>query len=82
MTGSTRYLRYIVFAFVALIVIFFISSSSQQVPDYETAKSMFKGQGWSQTSPDTPAEPVVAVDPIDPAATDSNHGTSQSGYSI
>lgn len=55
MTGSTRYLRYIVFAFVALIVIFFISSSSQQVPDYETAKSMFKGQGWSQTSPDTPA---------------------------
>lgn len=30
----------------------------------------------------TPAEPVVAVDPIDPAATDSNHGTSQSGYSI
>lgn len=30
----------------------------------------------------TPAEPVVAVDPIDPAATDSDHGTSQSGYSI
>ncbi|KAM0712652.1 hypothetical protein Q7P35_000099 [Cladosporium inversicolor] len=70
MTGSTRYLRYIVFAFVALIVIFFISSSSQQVPDYETAKSMFKGQGWSQTSPDTPAaagekegEAPVAVPP-------------------
>jgi alpha 1,2-mannosyltransferase len=56
MAGSTRYLRYIVFAFVALIVIFFISSSSQQVPDYETAKSIFKGQGWSQTSPDTAAD--------------------------
>lgn len=36
----------------------------------------------SATAPATPDEPVVAVDPIDPAATDSNHGTSQSGYSI
>jgi len=68
MAGSTRYLRYIVFAFVALIVIFFISSSSQQVPDYETAKSMFKGQGWSQTSPDTPAAEKEQVAPVVPAA--------------
>ncbi len=31
MAGSTRYLRYIVLAFVALVVIFFISSSSSSV---------------------------------------------------
>ena len=68
MAGSTRYLRYIVFAFVALIVIFFISSSSQQVPDYETAKGMFKGQGWSQTSPDTPAAEKEQAAPVAPAA--------------
>jgi alpha 1,2-mannosyltransferase len=68
MAGSTRYLRYIVFAFVALIVIFFISSSSQQVPDYETAKGMFKGQGWSQTSPDTPAAEKEQAAPVVPAA--------------
>ena len=34
MAGSTRYLRYILFAFVALIVIFFISSSSSAVDDH------------------------------------------------
>lgn len=48
MAGSTRYLRYIVFAFVALLIIFFISSSSSQVPDYEQAKNMFKSGAWSQ----------------------------------
>ncbi|OQO00255.1 hypothetical protein B0A48_14042 [Cryoendolithus antarcticus] len=48
MSGSTRYLRYIVFAFVALVVIFFISSSSSQVPGHEAAKGMLaKGQGWT-----------------------------------
>ena len=60
MAGNTRYLRYIVFAFVALIVIFFISSSSSQVPDYETAKNMLKNTGW-KSSPGT-SDSKAAVD--------------------
>lgn len=57
MAGSTRYLRYILIAFVALIVIFFISasSSSSRVPGREhlqSATDLLKGQGslWKGSS--------------------------------
>ena len=57
MAGSTRYLRYIVFAFVALIVVFFISSSSTRVPGAEhiqSASELLKAQGiWKGTNQDS-----------------------------
>ncbi|PPJ56545.1 hypothetical protein CBER1_03941 [Cercospora berteroae] len=53
MAGSTRYVRYIVFAFIALILIFFISSSSSRVPGAEhiqSASELLKAQGiWKGT---------------------------------
>jgi len=48
MAGSTRYLRYILIAFVALVIIFFISSSSSTVPGadhLQSATDLLKGQG-------------------------------------
>ncbi|RMX94488.1 hypothetical protein D0867_13835, partial [Hortaea werneckii] len=52
MAGSTRYMRYILIAFVALVVIFFISASSSEsrVPGADrvhSATEMLKGQGNS-----------------------------------
>ncbi|USW57024.1 Putative glycosyl transferase, family 15, nucleotide-diphospho-sugar transferase [Septoria linicola] len=62
MAGSTRYLRYIVFAFVALILIFFISSSSTRVPGadhLQSASELLKAQGiWKDTGKDSKT-PVV-----------------------
>lgn len=63
MAGSTRYLRYIVFAFVALILIFFISSSSSRVPGTEhiqSASDLLKAQGiWKGTNSDSKTPPSV-----------------------
>jgi alpha 1,2-mannosyltransferase len=58
MAGSTKYLRYILFAFVAIVVIFFISSSSQvpggthlqSAADVLKAQGLFKGTQDSHTS--------------------------------
>ncbi|KAK3060894.1 alpha 1,2-mannosyltransferase 2.4.1, partial [Teratosphaeriaceae sp. CCFEE 6253] len=48
MAGSQRYLRYILVAFVALVVIFFISASSGVGPGQgytQKASDLLKGQG-------------------------------------
>ncbi|KAK4958452.1 alpha 1,2-mannosyltransferase 2.4.1 [Elasticomyces elasticus] len=48
MAGSQRYLRYILFAFLALVVIFFISASSGVGPGQgytQKASDLLKGQG-------------------------------------
>ena len=54
MAGSTRYLRYILFAFVALIVIFFISSSSSTTVNnnVNSAKDVLKEKAgrWGRGS--------------------------------
>ncbi|KAM3424486.1 hypothetical protein BST61_g6490 [Cercospora zeina] len=59
MAGSTRYVRYIVFACIALILIFFISSSSSRVPGAEhiqSASELLKAQGiWKGTQQDSKA---------------------------
>ena len=62
MAASTRYLRYILFAFLAIIVIFFISSSSSTVNEHvQHGTSILKDKGnlWkgaSQTKPTPAAE--------------------------
>lgn len=64
MAGSTRYLRYIVIAFVALVVIFFISSSSSAVPGrdhLQSATDLLKGQGWKGPSS---VQPPQAADDL------------------
>ncbi|KAK5165593.1 alpha 1,2-mannosyltransferase 2.4.1 [Saxophila tyrrhenica] len=67
MAGSTRYIRYILLAFVTLVVIFFISSSSSTVDDrvksatdlLKKQGSLFKGHSPSSdsTSPSPPKPP-------------------------
>ena len=62
MAGSQRYLRYIIFAFVALIVIFFISSSSSSAVDdgVKSAKDMLKEQAsrWGKSPQTTVTQPT------------------------
>ncbi|KAK4544420.1 alpha-1,2-mannosyltransferase ktr1 [Oleoguttula mirabilis] len=75
MAGSTRYLRYILFAFVALVVIFFISSSSSAVPGadhLQSATDLLKGQGslWKGTGSSSSSSPAADDALGDKAASD------------
>ncbi|KAF1348568.1 glycolipid 2-alpha-mannosyltransferase [Delphinella strobiligena] len=78
MAGTTRYLRYIVFAFVCLVIIFFISSSSSVPQEYaKSAQDLIKDSSsrWrgsqaedvkedtSSSLPDTPAVPAQSITP-------------------
>lgn len=78
MAGTTRYLRYIVFAFVCLVIIFFISSSSSVPQEYaKSAQDLIKDSSsrWrgsqaedvkedtSSSLADTPAVPAQGTTP-------------------
>ena len=61
MAANTRVLRYVLFAFLAIIVIFFISSSTTSIPGGDripSAQDLLKGQGWKSTtgSSNSPAD--------------------------
>lgn len=78
MAGSTRYLRYILLAFVALVVIFFISSSSTSVDErVKSATGMLKKQGslFKGSSDHTEAEHPA---PHRPEDTTPEHAQEQS----
>jgi len=64
MAGSTKYLRYIVLAFACLILIFFISSSSE-IPSntYKSASDLLKDSSskWRGSQADDVKQPVSEV---------------------
>ena len=81
--GSTRYLRYILIAFVALVIIFFISSSTSRVPGtdhIQSATDLLKGQGslWKGTGSAT-SDTVPAGQEKEAAAAASPKSTLASG---
>ncbi|GAB7346799.1 hypothetical protein MBLNU459_g1897t1 [Dothideomycetes sp. NU459] len=73
MAGTTRYLRYIVFAFVCLVLIFFISSSSSPVPSQYTQKAsdLLKDSSsrWRGSQADDVKEPAAVAGGADAPAT-------------
>ncbi|KAI9852323.1 MAG: alpha 1,2-mannosyltransferase 2.4.1 [Thelocarpon superellum] len=65
-TGTGRYLRYILFAFFGLAVLYFISSSSIPRTQFETANQIIQDQGSKWTHPQETEGTTVAV--AEPAA--------------
>ncbi|KAL1311794.1 hypothetical protein AAFC00_001876 [Neodothiora populina] len=70
MAGTTRYLRYIVFAFVCLVIVFFISSSSSVPQSYankaqdliKDSSSRWRGSQAEDVREDTSASNPAAAD--------------------